>query len=287
MSLVEQPNGERLKWSAEWHGREKNNGAIIDERSEVINYWMRNIGMTSLADLTECTRPVFVEDPESEEFPYGSLGSGFSIFYDGNYYFVTLTHVIKNSKPENLVIMINDHMTDLLPFDQLTGSISPSVEESDIGDIRLLRIPNDLLNKIQLNSLCALNLDRFRSLYLTPRPDETAVISGYPAERKMIDYKKKGLKYQRFTAEGVVRGVSSEEHLYKIELIKQDEVHSMSGMSGSPVFIFGNASNGAHNARFGGVVTRGGLSGDPLFVHFVDSAVVFRMLERLGKDENP
>ena len=242
--------------------------------------------MATITDLTECARPVYVEDPDGEDYPYGSLGSGFSVFYRNNYYFVTLAHVIGPSIPENLVIMVNDQENDLIPFNLLTGSRSPNIEESDIGDIRLLRIDNDLLTKSQLNSLCSLNLDKFRNNYRKPNPKDMAIITGYPAERKDVDFDKRRLKYQRFTIEGIVEGRSTEDYLYKVKLIKQDRIESMAGMSGSPVLILEETPNGKYDARFGGVVTRGGRSGNPRYAHFVEAAVVFNMLDKLEEEDS-
>lgn len=237
--------------------------------------------MGTIEELNQSVRAVYVEAPSMDDYKYGFLGSGLTLCYQGRYYCMTLHHVIKDSDPNNLVIMVNDEDPGIVPLTLLVGSKSPSYEESEIGDLRLLQINEDRLSSSQLESLTPINMDDQKVKYMKPEAGEGTIISGYPGERVKIDYKKEYLQEQRLSIQGKIIGRSTEEHLYKAELISQNSVSSMGGMSGGPVFINPDGDLISQQWRFGGIVTRSGPTGAPKYAHFIDAAKAFEMLDKL------
>ncbi len=218
-------------------------------------------------------RAVFFEHRDEERYRYYGAGSALLFIWDGRCYVVTARHVMRQGKPEQLRISLDDKSNNFLRFDL---SLSLRGEEQDWKDLYFFRIddrvdPNDwghfavpvTLRDLRIASSC----------YTIGRQ---MWVSGYPNSHREIDYEKGHVAVTRCMMEATYEG-PDELALGKRRIRIHGPLETFDGLSGAPVFIQASSTV----ILFAGILTQGSATSG--IGHFVDVGALTAMLTTLPR----
>jgi hypothetical protein len=235
--------------------------------------------MTKVNDLLLCSHPVRFENLNEKEYIYSDGGSCFVVFYGKDYYLITAKHVLNGYLPEQLSVLIDEKADDLIPFNLKVEPEKRNISSSEYEDITVFRIEKALLTFQQLNSLNALDLDKFKSIPSNLNKDDKLLFTGYPGHNRGINYEKQILKAQRVSMEGIYMGKYAEDHFHRLKVIDLGGVTTFDQFSGSPVLKYKSTNNGKYNVSFAGMALRGSLESQTIY--FVDALIIYSILDSI------
>lgn len=229
----------------------------------------------------EAARPVIFEHPD-DVISYWGKGSSMLLANSKHYFWVTASHVLKNTggTVQSLRIFPSDDSRISLPFDEQYTIRAELSEDEDYRDIFALRIN---LSEFATSGDAPLTAQDVE-LGLLPAEDlavgAVLWIIGYPAERNSIDYEQGRIKNSRTVIRAVYRGPSSADHCHVARINSSIRLESFDGLSGSPVFFFQPTIHEGQELLFPllvGMLVRGTASSE--LVHFISAKVIGRLIE--------
>lgn len=232
-----------------------------------------------LNTVLKCSRPIYFENKGEEKYTYSVRGSAFIIYYQDDYYVFTAEHNLKDFESEDISIFISETSRYFIPINNRWKVIHPQISESDYADISLLRVDKKQLNKEELNSLKAIDLDMKINARVTHSIGDGLILSGYPTDNREIDYEEAKLLQQRVIIEGEYDGISYDKHIHRINVQELGEATTFDGLSGSPVFRLDDAKNNKYDVNLVGLILRGGFKARKLY--YVDTIVLYNMLNKI------
>lgn len=228
----------------------------------------------SLDDLSTCSRPIVFEATQvadadegigEHDFAYFVGGTAFICTWNSRPFVVTARHCVEKVEGDQVLIFAStDHPTSL-PFSRVWKGSEPILE--DAADLAVFEIA------------CGVDDEPLRGMtppelrgYTAPRfaADEPLIVSGYPLQKRAVDYEERLLPEQRFRLEARYVGPSVGDHVHELKILRHGDLESFNGFSGSPVFVIGGKE-----AHFAGMVVLGSHdTTKSVRMHFVAGAVV-------------
>jgi hypothetical protein len=232
-------------------------------------------------DFEETARPVIFEHPD-EAFSYWGKGSSMLLANAKHYFWVTASHVLKNTggTAQALRIFPSDDSRISLPFDE-QYTIKPELtEDEDYRDVFVLRINLKEFDDSGDAPLVAQDAEQGLLPAEGLAVGTVLWIIGYPAERNEIDYEQGRIKNSRAVIRALYVGPSSADHCHIARVSSSICLESFDGLSGSPVFHLQPAALAGQEVlvpRVVGMLIRGTASSQ--LVHFVSSKVIGRLIQ--------
>ncbi len=223
-------------------------------------------------------RPVIFEHPD-EALPYWGKGSSMLLANSKHYFWLTASHVLKNTSVRSLRIFPSDDSRISLPFDEQYTIKAEWSEDDDYRDIFALRIN---IAEFEISGDAPLTAQDTEQGLLPA--EELAVgvelwVIGYPAERTEIDYERGHIRNSRVVIRAVYQGPSSADHCHIARVSSSIRLKSFDGLSGSPVFFLQPAVLAGQKVQFPrlvGMAIRGTASSN--LVHFISGKIIGRLI---------
>lgn len=227
-----------------------------------------------LDDVSACSRPIIFEStPIADEdegigehdFAYFVGGTAFICTWRSRPFVVTARHCVEEVRGDQVLIFASTDHRGSLPFSRVWKGAESSFE--DFADLAVFEVACGLEDE----PLRGISLPELRG-YTAPRlaADERLMVSGYPLEKRAVDYQERRLPEQRYRLEARYLGLSVADHVHELKILGHGDLESFNGFSGSPVFVV--RGNEAH---FAGMVVLGSHdTTKSVRMHFVAGAVL-------------
>jgi hypothetical protein len=232
-------------------------------------------------EFEQVCRPVIFEHND-EHICYWGKGSSFLISNPENYYWVTASHVLKNTDGcvESVRIFPSDNSQISLPFDGKYTVKADSTNEEDYQDILILRINLQRFDDSGDAPLSAQDLEQGILGAEHLREGDELWIIGYPSERTFFDYDNRAIEHTRCVIRAIYSGESSSEHhCHTLTIDTSLKLGSFDGLSGSPVFYMKSINRNGQLVDYPllvGMLLRGTPSSG--IAHFVSVSVITEMV---------
>jgi len=231
------------------------------------------MGVDVVARLLSCSRPVFFERIEDEEYPYHSgAGSAFVCSWIGQLFVITSRHVVAGQDLDDLRIRVHDDSDAFIAFDR---SWTPQELGPDYKDVVALRVAAPLTDDRLRQEAITFSSDLALAGMGTLVHGRAMAIGGYPDCIREIDYDDLSIRYRRACLSGRYVGVAFEksDRVHTLAIDDRHAISEVNGLSGSPIVAV--TSNGT--VVLAGIAIRGG---DTMkHIHFLDTGVLCRFLE--------
>ncbi len=189
--------------------------------------------MKTIADLCHTARPVCF-DNKVEDYDYSLQGTAFVIRFHGALFAVTAEHVLKQYRPDHVLIPYEEGSEHFLPFDDAFRFRTQETEDTDHCDLAVFSVAERLLDKTVFDETKVYDLDAERRFSV---PDGMKlVVHGFPDPINEVDYDAHHLSMQRLSISGNARGKSRFLGIKELDFDSDAKMPTFSGMSGSPVF---------------------------------------------------
>ncbi len=189
--------------------------------------------MKTIADLCHAARPVCF-DNKVEDYDYSLQGTAFLVRFHGELFAVTAEHVLKNYRPDRVLIPYEVGSEHFLPFDDAFRFHTQETEDTDHCDLAVFSVAERKLDKALFDEGKVYNLDAERRF---PVPDGMKlVIHGFPDPINEVDYDARHLAMRRLSITANARGLSRFLGMKELDFDTDAKMSTFSGMSGSPVF---------------------------------------------------
>ena len=231
-------------------------------------------------EFEQVSRPVIFKS-DHPEYSYWGKGSSFLISNTDNYYWVTATHVLKNTgaSVNSVRIFPSDNSKISLPFNERYLIKTDLTNADDFNDITILRID---LHEFDSSGDAPLITQDIETGVIgaeqLKQSDELWII-GYPSESNLIDYDSRVIKTTRVVLRALYDGESISEYCHKLKIESSIKLKDLDGLSGSPIFHMKQANINGQLVNFWilvGMLQRGSASSGT--AHFVSSSVIVRMV---------
>lgn len=237
-------------------------------------------------EFEQVCRPVIFEDKHDEDCRYWCRGgSSFLISNPENYYWVTASHVLKNTDIESVRIFPSDNSKISLPFDRKYTVKAYSINEEEYQDILILRINLQRFDDSGDTPLIAHDLEQgILGAERLQEGDELWII-GYPSESSSVEYENSKIKNTRCVIRAIYSGESFSDHCHKLTIDTSVKLGSFDGLSGSPVFYMKSINRNGQLADYPllvGMLLRGTASSK--IAHFVSVSVIVEMINVIERN---
>jgi hypothetical protein len=217
--------------------------------------------------ILECSRPVIFESGlQDEEFLYWVGATAFVCKWYGKYYVLTAGHALKGVSDDHVLIFPHDDAERSIGFSVIWRPTGP--RDQDYTDLAIFEVAETDENQLWMGRVPAPELaggPRFRF-----EEGDQLVISGYPNDKRVVDYDRRKIPQQRYRITGRYLPESYAEHLHVMKLDTIADLKSFDGFSGSPVFIIRGT-----RMVFAGLAIRGAQDTSKSdLVHFIDTGVI-------------
>jgi hypothetical protein len=189
--------------------------------------------MKTTADLCHAARPVCF-DNKVEDYDYSLQGTAFLVRFHGGLFAVTAEHVLKNYRPDRVLIPYEVGSEHFLPFDDAFRFRTQETEDTDHCDLAVFSVAERLLDKTVFDEGKVYNLDAERRFQVDN--GTKLVLHGFPDPINEVDYDARHLAMQRFSISACARGNSHFQGMKELDFDTAANMSTFSGMSGSPVF---------------------------------------------------
>jgi hypothetical protein len=208
-----------------------------------------------IVDHLRCCRAVWF-DNHSVDFPYSLRGTGFLVRIGQQDIFVTAKHVLKDFRVSDIRVQFYHRARQFLPLESGFELVAVADDEmgEDWNDLAVFRLSTGHYRDRQFEGQCPfiMNEDTVES---DLAPDSNLVVAGFPACRNFINYGPKEITLQANFVGARVLGPSLIDGCTEIRFNQLNELESMDGFSGSPVFTITEDAP-PHSIRFAGMMLR-------------------------------
>jgi hypothetical protein len=210
--------------------------------------------MKTIADLCHAARPVCF-DNKIEDYDYSLQGTAFLVRFHGALFAVTAEHVLKQYRPDRVLVPYEEGSEHFLPFDDAFRFRTQETEDTDHRDLAVFSVAERLVEKAFFNEDKVYNLDAERRF---PVPNGMKlVVHGFPDPINEVDYDARHLVMQRLSISASACGNSQWIGVKQLHFDSDASMPTFSGMSGSPVFAIRPLNSSQSDAMLDGMLIRG------------------------------
>jgi len=219
----------------------------------------------------KCSRGLFFENENSAAYPYQTCGTCFLVKFNAEYYIVTANHNIKEREPD--IVRVFAHDQDSREFLPINNEIKiDDAIQRDKFDLIIYRIEDMLEDESWKKDAININEDFISKGRKALSKNSIITVSGYPGERRGIDYDKM-LLYQQRVYLSFNYYQKSNNFMHEVRIIDRASIKRFNGFSGSPAF----GEYSSNGFGLSGITLTGGNTG----VRIIDSAILWNMLKRI------
>jgi hypothetical protein len=234
-----------------------------------------------LGELLDCAKPLIFEDGW-DGYEYSGGGTFFLAKYKGRFYGITARHCLRDRDKNAIRLMFDESAQSAEPFMPLRcvhELNDPKTGLENYTDVALMEIDESELTENQRLSTRFLDFDDLAPRHAIIDGGEKLVIRGFPNCLGGIDYDAQKIRIQSFMFDGTYGGRSGTpqvETLIFEEL--PNDISSLAGLSGSPLFLLRQDERGLHYLFAGMVIER---IIDSRTIRFIRCGVIFAALNKL------
>lgn len=227
-------------------------------------------------DLARTVRPLFFENG-CYDYEYSSTGSCVLIRYRNRYYAITALHNNNKNiyKPCQFMVPYFTGSEFFLPMKEVFHVDTSENYDTDHKDIFFIEIPYNEMNKENIEVDTVFDFEKNANLVHSTRTKY--LVHGFPNEIQHIDYEKKTIKNQRFSASAKLLKKEIYLGIDQIKFDVEPGLKSFSGMSGGGVFSITPDEKGGCYAKFEGILLRG--TTESLLGYMLNSATIKTYLD--------
>ena len=170
---------------------------------------------------------------------FSCSGTAFLVYLKGHLFAVTAKHVLTKHEysPNSFRLRYQDQSRELLEFDEMFFLTTPLVDDTDHIDILFFKVSEKLF-KYNVNSGVIINFNNFEEV--EPSGTDILLVTGFPDVVSNINYEDKIFNHFRQPFEGKEVTHSGLNDIYKFKYSAENNgvKFKLSGMSGSPVFLY-------------------------------------------------
>lgn len=210
--------------------------------------------MRTIADLCHSARPVCFDNKDAE-YDYSLEGTAFLVRLRGALFAVTAEHVLKQYRPDRVLIPYEEGSEHFLPFDDAFRFRTQETEDTDHCDLAVFSVAERLVDKALFDESKVYDLDAERRF---PVPvGMKLVVHGFPDPINEVDYDARHLSMQRLSISATACGNSRWIGVKELDFDADADMATFSGMSGSPVFAIRPLNRTQSAAMLDGMLIRG------------------------------
>jgi hypothetical protein len=172
------------------------------------------------------------------DYPYSTKGTVFLVGYEGKSYALTTRHGLAPDNLFPICVFPSDTSQRIIPLSNVFF-VPRADEPEDFVDLALVEVDPAALTDDEAKHAVLIDLGRAVDAdWETDAPSMEFFVIGYPCERSSIDFDSEEIRTDRVTLFARYIGKSQLPHLHLIEVVDLQNLASLDGMSGSPVFMW-------------------------------------------------
>jgi hypothetical protein len=191
---------------------------------------------------------------EMPDYPVRHVGSGALFLLEGEVFFITAAHTIKDCRIEDIRILYSIHRKEYMPMEKLYRPDPVNDDDPDYVDVAIIHMDSKLLDFSLFGYDQPFPLQWF-DVGLTMDPISRYIFVGSPSSLRDFDYERKSVEFVILEVEADL-GERIDKLIYTLNFRKLADL-DIDGMSGSPVFQIHYPYSGFPTVSYAGVVQRG------------------------------
>ncbi|VVD91628.1 hypothetical protein PHO31112_01651 [Pandoraea horticolens] len=230
-----------------------------------------------LVSVFKCSRPVVLLNDDAD-FPLSIRGSAFLVDIAGTVYGITARHVLAGYEVGRMRLQYRPDSSQMLPVRRFhfRPPSAPAADDDERFDIIAMEVDMPRLEAELFGEYQPYKLGPNEPLLPYDAGDNYG-FHGWPNDRRDVDYERKHFETAAVLADSRYIGETSRIGIHEINVNRSDEIGSLDGFSGAPVFQVTHLDATISRPTFAGMLLRGSTTGGST-AYFLDRLCIAAFL---------